>query len=255
MPHIEPPGGDVDWPRGEGTLGVVGVAPWATLDFLRAFYARVPATKDWHFPRVIADVNTKLPSRGRHLELGEADPSPAIARSIAELAAQGATVVVVPCNTAHLLHGRWSPGSPVPVPHIVRETAQVLADAGAQRVVAFTSGSLRRHGLYEQCLDDLGLQVTALDDAAAAAVAAAIDAVKRTGHLDPAQLPGLTRLLGSLARDGVQGVALGCTELASLVPLCRAAGLIVAESNDALAAAALRQVQRSRAPSPASPAC
>ena len=49
--------------------------------------------------------------------------------------------------------------------------------------------------------------------------------------------------LQSLARDGVQGVALGCTELACLAPACRAAGLAVAESNDALAAAALRLIQ------------
>ena len=43
MPTIQPPGGAVHWPSGEGVLGVVGVAPWATLDFLRAFYALVPA--------------------------------------------------------------------------------------------------------------------------------------------------------------------------------------------------------------------
>jgi aspartate racemase len=243
MPHIVPPGGDVDWPRDEGTLGVVGVAPWATIDFLRAFYGRVQAGKDWHFPRVIADINTKLPSRGRHLELGETDPSPAIAQSIAELAGQGATVVVVPCNTAHLLHARWSAGSPVPLPHIVHETARVLADAGARRVVAFTSASLRRHGLYERCFEERGLQPLALDDAAAALVVAAIDSIKRLGQVDATQMQGLTRLLQSLARDGVQGVALGCTELACLAPACRAAGLAVAESNDALAAAALSLIR------------
>jgi aspartate racemase len=243
MPHIRPPGGAVDWPRGEGTLGVVGVAPWATIDFLRAFYALVPASKDWHYPRVIADINTKLPSRGRHLELGETDPSPYIAQSVAELAAQGATVVVVPCNTAHLLFDRWSTSSPVPLPHIVRETASALAAAGARRVAAFTSASLRRQGLYQRCCSDLGLQPVAIDDAASDLITATIDAVKRQGRVDAALQHRLSALLRDLAGDGVQGIALGCTELASLVPLCRAAGLAVAESNEALAAAALRLVQ------------
>ena len=87
MPTISPPGGDVSLSADEGVIGVVGVAPWATLDFLNALYKRVPATKDWHFPRVLCDVNTKLPSRGRHFELGERDPSPFIKDSIAELAA------------------------------------------------------------------------------------------------------------------------------------------------------------------------
>lgn len=243
MPHIVPPGGAVEWPRGEGTLGVVGVAPWATIDFLRAFYARVQATKDWHYPRVIADLNTKLPSRGRHLELGETDPSPFIARSVAELAAQGATVVVVPCNTAHLLFDRWSTGSPVPLPNIVRETASALAAAGAHRVAAFTSASLRRAGLYERYCRDLGLQSVDIDELDADLIATTIDMVKRQGRVDAALQQQLSALLRRLAADEVQGIALGCTELASLVPMCRAAGLAVADSNDALAAAALRLVQ------------
>lgn len=243
MPHMEPPGGAVDWPRGEGTLGVVGVAPWATLDFLRAFYGRINAAKDWHYPRVIADVNTKLPSRGRHLELGEADPSPYIASTLAELARQGATVAVVPCNTAHLLHDRWAAGSPLPVPHIVRETAAALAAAGARRVVAFGSASLRRQGLYERCLDEAGLLPQALGDGQAALVAQAIEDVKQRGTVGAALQARLVDLLQALGRDRIDGVALGCTELASLVPLCQAAGLAVAESNDCLAAAALRLVQ------------
>lgn len=243
MPHIEPPGGEVDWPREEGTLGIVGVAPWATLDFLRAFYARVSATKDWHYPRVIADINTKLPSRGRHLELGETDPSPHIARTLTELAQQGATVIVVPCNTAHLLFDRWAAGSPVHVPHIVRETAAALAAAGARRVVSLGSSSLRRHGLYEHCLQEAGLQAQALHDAQALLVTQAIEDVKQRGSLDRCTQAQLQEMLLSLHRTGIDGVALGCTELASLVPLCQAAGLAVAESNDCLAAAALRRIQ------------
>lgn len=245
MPHIDPPGGAVDWPRAEGTLGVVGVAPWATLDFLRAFYGRITAAKDWHYPRVIADVNTKLPSRGRHLELGETDPSPFIAQTLAELAAQGATVAVVPCNTAHLLYDRWATGSPLPVPHIVRETAAALAAAGARRVVSFGSASLRRQGLYERCLDEAGLQPQALGDAQAALVVQAIEEVKQRGAIGAPLQAQLVQLLRALSRDRIDGVALGCTELASLVPLCRDAGLAVAESNDCLAAAALKLVQRS----------
>lgn len=239
MPVIAPPGGAVDWPADEGTLGVVGVAPWATLDFLRAFYALVPASKDWHFPRVIADVNTKLPSRGRHLELGETDPSPAIAQTIRELHAQGATVVVVPCNTAHVLHERWAAGSPVPLPHIVRETARALAAAGAGRVAALTSRSLRQHGLYDRCLADEGLSVQPLDEAEAGTVAEAIEAIKRSGALDERLRTRIGQLLDTLRGRDVQGVALGCTELASLQPLCAARGLVSAESNEALARAAL----------------
>lgn len=257
MPTIHPPGGEVDWPVDEGCIGVVGVAPWATIDFLKALYAQVPATKDWHFPRVIADINTKLPSRGRHLELGEADPSPAIAATIDELAAQGATVVVVPCNTAHLLHARWAAHAPVPVPHIVQATVQAVAAAGATRVVPFVSAALRRDGLYARTLQARGLDAVDPGDDGAALVTAIIDDVKRRGAATPTHADGMRRLLRRLRRDGVDGIALGCTELAALQAWGEAEGCVVAESNTALAASALaaarvhRRTPRQAAPTPA----
>ena len=82
MPIIRPPGGDVNWPEDEGTLGIVGVAPWATINFCKLLYGLIKAEKDWHYPRIIADINTKIPSRGRYFQLGETDPSPAIAMTI-----------------------------------------------------------------------------------------------------------------------------------------------------------------------------
>ncbi len=251
MPTIQPPGGAVDWPRNEGVLGVVGVAPWATLDFLQAFYERVKAAKDWHYPRVIADINTKLPSRGRHLELGETDPSPLIAQTIDELAAQGATVVVVPCNTAHLLYPRWAGRAPVVVPHIVEATVARVQRAGATRVAAFTSASLRRHGLFEAHLRDAGLQPVDVGDSLAALVSAAIDEVKREARITPATQAAIDLGLQGLREAGVDGLVLGCTELAALQPAARAAGLVVAESNAALAEAALALIQPHAWPLPA----
>lgn len=247
MPTLLPPGGAVDWPRDEGVIGVVGVAPWATIDFLRALYAAVPATKDWHFPRVIADINTKLPSRGRHLELGETDPSPAIAQSLAELAAQGATVAVVPCNTAHILYERWAPGAPLAVPHIVEATARELHALGARRVAALSSASLRRHGLYATTLQALGLEVMDAGDDAARLVAAAIEDVKQHGRLGAAREQALRQVLRDLRGDRCEAVALGCTELASVATMCADEGLQAVDSNAALARAALRVAMQGRA--------
>lgn len=240
MPRIAAPGGAVDWPRDEGVIGVVGVAPWATLDFLRALYAQVPAERDWHYPRVIADINTKLPSRGRHLELGETDPSPFIAATIRELAAQGATVVVVPCNTAHVLYGRWSAEAQVALPNIVDETVADIAAQGARRVASLVSPSLRRHDVYGAALRRAGLESVDPGEAGAALVAQAIEDVKRSGAVGAPLRARLELLLQSLAGDGVDGVVLGCTELAGLEPVGLACVGRVAESNRALAAAALK---------------
>ena len=158
MPTISPPGGAVDWPGNEGVLGIVGVAPWATIEFCKVFYSQIEATKDWHYPRVITDINTKIPSRGRHLQLGEADPSPAIAASITELCAQGATVVVVPCNTAHLLYDRWAGGASAPVPNMVIETLAVALATGAKKICSLTSEALAKYGLYSRLAEAKGLE-------------------------------------------------------------------------------------------------
>lgn len=240
MPKILPFGGQVDWPANEGTIGVVGVAPWATLDFLRLLYSQTVATKDWHFPRVIADINSKLPSRGRHLELGERDPSPYIAESINELSAKGATVVVVPCNTAHILYDRWARDAPVPVPHIIEATVKAVLSEGARRIATLASRAISTYGIYEQQILKHGMDLVPLSEPQLTLVQDIIGAVKVHGALDSRQRRHARELISALHVRGADGVVLGCTELASLQPLCKEIGVSVAESNAALAEQALK---------------
>lgn len=165
MPGILPFGGQVDWPADQGTIGLVGVAPWATLDFLRVLYSQIMATKDWHLRRVIADINPKLPSRGRHLELGERDRLPYIAEPIKELSAKEATVVVVvPCNTTHVLYDRWARDAPVPVPPIIEATVKAVLSEGARRIATLASRAISRYGIYEQQILEQDMDVVRLSD-------------------------------------------------------------------------------------------
>ena len=242
MPTILPIDDAVTWPATEGTLGVVGVAPWATLDFLRSLYGQVRAARDWHYPRVLCDLNPKLPSRGRHLELGERDPSPFIAATIAELARQGATAAVVPCNTAHVLYSRWAADAPIPVPCIVQATTAVLQAGSVRRAAVCGSRSLLGHGLYQRSLEAAGIEAVALLDGEIELVQRAIAAVKTDACIPEALRALLETMLTRLARLDVDGLVLGCTELAALEPLARAYLPAVAESNAALATAALRAI-------------
>lgn len=239
MPRIQPPGGEVSWPADEGVLGVVGVAPWATLDFCRALYEQVAAAKDWHYPRVLLDVNTKLPSRGRHLQLGETDPSPAIAATIRELAGQGATLAVVVCNTAHILFERWSRQSPIPVLNIVEETVRATADSGAALVTPFASRSLADSDLYGDAARRHGLQVHRLEEPFQGWIGGFIEQIKVSGALRAAEQEQLRDLTGHLRDRGVDTVILACTELSLLQAPLLEQGLKSVDSNRALARAAL----------------
>lgn len=245
MPTIASPGGEVSWPTDEGTLGVVGVAPWSTLDFLSRFYALLEAEKDWHYPRVLIDINTKLPSRGRHFELGEADPSPAIAATISELHLQGATVVVVPCNTAHLVYHRWADNAPVFVPNIVTETISAARKAGATRVCAFGSNALAAHDLYGRTAEQSGLACRRLAPDEQAHVADAIAETKRSGSIRPETREAIAALARKLKHEGVDAILLGCTELSGLAAPISEAGSRAVDSNEVLARVAARALNLS----------
>lgn len=251
MPHIDPPEGDTGWPASEGTLGVVGVAPWATLDFLEAFYRGVTASKDWHYPRVIVDVNTKLPSRGRHFELGETDPSPAIAATIRELAAAGATAVVVACNTAHILQSRWDTGHACEVISIISATVAAVVESQPRGpVVVLASRSLTQSGTYQAALSDAGLAHVDLSSTDLDRVARAIEVVKTAGGLDLRAREDLAELARTATDRGAAAVILGCTELSSAGPTFRDAGLTVFDSNVQLAQAALNHCMSRRSAEP-----
>jgi aspartate racemase len=240
MPQVVPLGGEVDWPSDEGVLGVVGVAPWATLDFCRVLFQDVRAEKDWHYPRLLLDINPKIPSRGRYFDLGEPDPSPAIRASIEELHKEGATVAVVACNTAHILYDRWAPGAPIPVPNIVQETLRAAALKGSERVAALVSKSLSAFDLYGSGAEEHGLVNCALDGPSKEAVATIIQSVKVSGQLSGEAQSSLEVLFEAFGRAAVDTVLLGCTELSILGPLIEERGFAAVDSNQALARAALR---------------
>lgn len=242
MPSVRSPGGEVDWPAGEGTIGIVGVAPWATLELCRALYEQVRAQKDWHYPRVLVDINTKLPSRGRHLQLGEADPSPYIADTIRELAENGATVAVVACNTAHILYERWAAGAPIPVLNIVEVTIEQAAAAGARRIAALTSSTLASYDVYGRAASDRGIATYRLNERRQDTVAACIESIKVGKDISVDEKRRLRTLLDDLRVANVDTVLLGCTELTAVAALVRAAGFRVTDSNAALATAALRSI-------------
>lgn len=243
MPAVAPPGGEVAWPENEGVLGVVGVAPWATLAFCHCFYGLVKARKDWDFPRVLLDINTKLPSRGRHLQLGERNPSPYIAETIAELARAGATVAVVVCNTAHILYEQWAREAPIPVLHIVREAVEVARRSGARRLLALTSASLAERDLYGRQAEHAGLPCMPLSPDAQHIVNALIESIKQRGCLSPDEEAAVKTLIDHACLAGVDTVLLGCTELSVLGPIIEHAGLRVVDSNEALAEVAYAAVR------------
>jgi len=228
----------VRWDPREGIIGVVGVAPAATVDFYRKLVEMTPAKKDWEHVRVLIDSNPKIPSRGRHLELGETDPSPYIRESIIQLYRAGSTVIAVPCNTAHILYERYAVDlPPVELPHMITVTVDELMRAVGtppRRVAVFASRLTTRHNLYG---DALALHGGTLLDTSGTQeeVSSLIEEVKQGRPL----LKCHDRMLRVLAQyPSADAVVVGCTELSLLLDQvhCR---VPLIDSNVAMARACL----------------
>ena len=246
MPKIKPVSHEVSWPVNEGVIGVVGVAPFATLDFMKILYSLIPATKDWHYPRVLIDMNSKIPSRGRYLELNEQSPASAIFETIKELATNGADCALVPCNTAHLFLEEWGVNTPIPVLSIVDAVMFELSKYEPSKIVVFGSMSTERKGLYAAPHIADGGEIHYLTNAEQANISQAIAEVKLQSFISELCLKAIEKDLIHLKHNGVNGVVLGCTELSSLLGLCSKYMPIVVDSNRALANSALNFIRAIR---------
>ena len=89
----------------EDTIGIVGgMGSFATLNFFERLLYAFPAEKEWDRPRIIIDNRCTMPSRVRAV-LYEENVKLLIkelSNSIQGLIFQGATKIVLICNTAHI---------------------------------------------------------------------------------------------------------------------------------------------------------
>lgn len=239
MPKITPYSESVNWNNNELVIGVVGVAPWATLEFCKALYSYISANKDWHYPRVIIDANAKIPSRGRYFELHERDPSPYIKATILELFNSGAGVVVVPCNTAHILFDRWASESPVIIPNIIDACCDRLSHLGGRVVAVFESLNLRKSKLYESRVTQRGFTYYAITDQQAKMIASFIENIKRNAVPNEECLADFYTLVNHLEQSGVDSIIIGCTELTPFINSSVRNKMKFIDSNSELARAAV----------------
>lgn len=195
------------------TLGVLGgMGPAATVAFLARLQALTPATGDADHIRVLMDLNPHVPDR--NTRPGEAEVElGAMAR---RLAAAGAEVLAMPCNTAHAqAAGIRAAGLPF-IDMIAATTAAAKATGAAAIGVLATGGG---RALYAPALTAAGLTPVLLAEADQARFMALVYAVK-AGDVGPERRAEMRALGQALLAAGAGAVIAGCTE----VPLLLDAG-------------------------------
>ncbi|MDM5250352.1 amino acid racemase [Lysinibacillus sp. G4S2] len=195
------------------TLGIIGgVGPLATMFIGEMIVRRTKATKDQEHLHTIIDNDTNIPDRTAFiLDNTKENPVPVIVADAKKLASVGADVIAIPCNTAHTFYDDIVEGSPVPVLHMIRETAKRAYDLGAERVgILATTGTLTSR-MYQDALEEFGIKPVVPDDSMKEKVMSIIyDYVKAGKDVSQEDWQPIEEAMLVLNCDRI---VLGCTEL------------------------------------------
>ncbi|MBX7250156.1 MAG: amino acid racemase [Caulobacteraceae bacterium] len=216
-------------------VGVIGgMGPAATLEFQGRLLAATPAARDQDHLRLLIDCNPGIPDRNRALAGEGPSPAPVLAAMARGLEAQGAELLVMPCNTAHAFAEAIQQAVDIPLINLidVAADAAVEAAAGAEIGVLAVDGA-RAAGLYDRALAERGRQAVYLDVAAQARFMTMIYAIK-AGDTGPDVKATAAGLAAELQRAGAAAVISACTELALVltpadlsIPLIDSTGTLV----------------------------
>ena len=224
-----------------GVLG--GMGPDATVDFFAKLVAASHGDRDQDRLRIVIDNDPTVPDRSAAIEGRGPSPSPHLAAMARGLVAQGAELLVMPCNIAHAFADAVAAAAaPVPFVDLIQTT---VAATRARLPAVATVGLLATDGtlaarLYHDAYEADGMRTIAPLGDDQRTVMDAIYAVKR-GAVDDALRARLRLVAERLAAAGAEAIVAGCTE----VPLLLADGDVVADggpvpvisSTDALVAA------------------
>lgn len=233
------------------------MGPQAGLDLAQKVLRATHATTDQdHIPLLLASIPGDIPDRTEYL-LGEVEHNPAdpIAAVAERLARAGATVLGVPCNSAHAapiwepLTDRLRTTTPAAkLLSLIDETVahlQATLPAGSRVGVLGTTGSYRL-GLYPQALEAAGLEPIMPEQGIQERIVhPAIYDTEYGIKAHPAPVSRIAResVCGALThlRDrGADAIILGCTELPLAMPEAMFNGIPLIDPGSLLARALVR---------------
>lgn len=195
------------------TLGIIGgVGPLATMFLGEMIVKRTKARRDQEHVHTIIDNDTTIPDRTAYiLDKTKENPVPYLQKDAIKLATVGADMIVIPCNTAHTFFDELTEASPVPVIHMIRETAKHAKRHGAKRVGLLATDGTVASRVYQMAFEELGLEpVLPSSDIQDAVMSVIYDYVK-AGKFVSSEL--WQPIEDAMLALGCDRIVLGCTEL------------------------------------------
>ena len=200
--------------RAQPLLGVLGgMGPAATADFYQKFIRMSPVTRDQDHARVVIWADPTIPPRSTAVLDGTDAPYPLLLAGARVLRDVGATVVAMPCNTAHVFLPRLIRDTGIPFLDMITATVNtVISTGGAGGTVGIlgTRGTICS-GLYQHQLAAAGLSRLEPSGGIQQRTDEAIAWVK-AGDLRAAQIAAVDAIR-RLRDGGATRIILACTEL------------------------------------------
>lgn len=195
-------------------LGVIGgMGPAATADFFAKLIEATPATCDEeHIPTLIVS-DPRLPGRPAAILANGPSPLPELLAMRERLLGAGATMLAMPCNTAHYWYEDLVRGCPVPFVSIVEASCDAVAQLAAKgsRIGLVATQATLAAGIFDRALAAAGFAALLPSQAELdSAILPSIRRVKEGGLFQAGRM--LEPAVQSLLDRGAAAVILACTE-------------------------------------------
>lgn len=193
-----------------GILG--GLGPMAGVYFYQMLIEHTPANRDQDHLDVVLSGRASTPDRTAYiLNQSREDPFTIMEQDAQNLVRYGATMIAIPCNTAHYFYDRLARSLTVPVLNMVELTvAQAKAQGCTRLGILATSGTVASH-TYQRACRAAGLDYALPDEKDQEALMEIIYGQIKPGR--KVDLDAFHRIAQGLQDQGCQRAVLGCTEL------------------------------------------
>ena len=195
------------------TAGIIGgMGSAATVDLFKKIVNHTKASKDQEHIPLIIDNNTQIPDRTDFLFGRGSNPLGSLMNSAHKLIKMGADFLVMACNTSHYFYDEIAASVDVKVINIVEETANEAAKLKINNIAILGTIGFLQHVNYMKYYIRLGINVIIPQPNEQEVINDLIYKGIKAKKQD-IDISKFLSVLDKLTDDGVEYVALSCTEL------------------------------------------
>lgn len=196
-----------------GVLG--GMGPAATAHFQTRLVTLTRAVGDSDHPTVVTWSDPSVPDRVAALRGAGPSPVPVLRTGLSVLAAAGAQVLAVPCNTVHPFLPAALDGFSLQLVDMIEVSGDQVATAGMRTVAVLATSATLEHGMYHRALARRSRAAQTPEGDLQAVVLEMISSVK-AGAPTRDLVSVYEHLVTQLAEAGCDGVLVACSELSAV---------------------------------------